>query len=181
MVKEEDGTMNLVRRMRFVALLALMAIGLVATATAPVGATTIYADDQGRFAIGVPSGWVQQEPDSNKVVALWTTDGGAAIFNIVHASVAYGTSSVDFAKAASSSLSDYTDYYLIRKDFITCADQDCPLIDFTATDDNGETQRIHQIYVTKGGDGWILTYRTRASDVEYYNSDVELMVYSFTI
>jgi hypothetical protein len=173
--------MNLVRRMRLVALLALMAIGLVATTAAPVGATTIFADDQGRFAIGVPDGWAQQTPDNDKVVALWSTDGGAAIFNIVYSAVPYGTSSVDFAKAASSGLSDYADYTLIRKDFITCADQDCPFIDFTTTDNGGETQRVHQIYVTKGGDGWILTYRTRASDTELYNSDIELMVYSFTI
>jgi hypothetical protein len=173
--------MNLVRRMRLVALLALMTIGLVATAAGPVGATTIYADDQGRFAIGIPDGWSKQAPDNPNVVALWTTDGGAVIFNIVHADVPNGTSSVDFAKAASSSLSDYTDYTLIRKDFITCADQDCPFIDFTATDNGGETQRIHQIYVTKGTDGWILTYRTRASDTELYNNDIQLMVYSFTI
>ena len=91
--------MNLVRRMRLVALVALVAIGLVATAAAPVGATSIYADDQGRFAIGVPDGWAMQSPDSDKVIALWTTDSGAAIFNIVYSAVPYGTSSIDFAKA----------------------------------------------------------------------------------
>ena len=181
---DQKGTvrlMNMVRKVQMVALMGLMLLGLVATTAAPVGATSIYVDPQGRFALGVADGWTKESPDSSKVVALWTIDDGAAIFNIVQSTVPDGTSSVDFAKAASSGFSDYTDYSLIRKDFVTCADQQCPIIDFTATDDNGETQRIQQTYVTKGTDAWILTYRTLASDAATYKDDVELMLYSFTI
>lgn len=173
--------MKMVRQFRLVMLLGLMLLGLVATTATPASAASVYADPQGRFAIGVADGWVQKQPDTRGVLALWTVDGGAAIFNVVRESIPDGTSSVDYAKANIDGVSSLNGYTEIRRDFITCADQQCPLLDYTVIDDNGETQRIQQVFVTKGSDGWVLTYRTRASDATTYKSDVELMVYSFTI
>lgn len=171
----------MVRRMWFVILLGLMALGLVATAAAPVSAATVYVDPNGKFAIGVADGWSKQTPDNSKIVALWTVDNGAAIFNIVRENVPAGTTSVDYAKANIDGVSTFNGYTELRRDFIKCADQDCPILDYTVIDENGETQRLQQTFVTKGSDGWVLTYRTRASDAGTYKSDVELMVYSFTL
>lgn len=171
----------MVRRVRLVAFLALMLLGLVATAAGPVAAATIYADPNGRFAIGIADGWSKQPSDSKGVVALWSVDGGAAIFNIVREDVPAGTTSVDYAKANIDGVSTFNGYTELRRDFIKCADQDCPLLDYTVIDENGETQRIQQAFVTKGSDGWVLTYRTRASDAATYKSDVELMIYSFSL
>lgn len=173
--------MDMVRRMRIVALLALSLLGLVATAAAPVGATTIYAAPDGSFAIGVADGWTQRQPDTKGVVALWTVDGSAAIFNVVREDVPPGTTSIEYARANIDNVSTFNGYTELRRDFIKCADQDCPLLDYTVIDENGETQRIQQAFVTKGSDGWVLTFRTRASDAATYKSDAELMVYSFTI
>ncbi len=180
-VKRKVCEMKTVRQMRLVAFLGLLLLGLVATSAAPVGATTIYVDPSGSFAVGVADGWVQQQPDTKGVVALWTVDGGAAIFNIVRESIPAGTSSVDYAKANIDGVSTFNGYTELRRDFIKCADQDCPILDYTVIDENGETQRIQQTFVTKGSDGWVLTYRTRLTDATAYKSDVELMVYSFTI
>lgn len=171
----------MVRRLRLVIFLGLMLLGLVATTAGPVGATTIYAAPDGSFAIGVADGWTQQRPDTKGVVALWTVDGSSAIFNVVREDVPVGTTSVDYAKANIDGVSTFNGYTEIRRDFIKSADQDCPILDYTVIDENGETQRIQQVFVTKGSDGWVLTYRTRASDAATYRSDVELMVYSFTI
>ncbi len=173
--------MQMVRRLRMVALLALVILGVVATTAAPVGATSIYVDPNGKFAVGVADGWTQQRPDTKGVVALWTVDGGAAIFNIVREDIPAGTTNVDYAKANIDGVSTFRDYTEIRRDFIKCADQDCPLLDYTVTDENGETQRLQQAFVTKGTDGWVLTFRTRASDAATYKSDIELMIYSFSI
>jgi hypothetical protein len=172
--------MNLVRRLRFVALLALVAIGLVATTAAPVGATTIYADDQGRFAIGIPDGWVQTTPSSGQLAA-WAADGGAALFTIVREDIPAGTSSVDYAQSNVDGVSTFNGYKELDRRFVTCADQQCPLLDYLVTDKSGELQRIQQVFVTKGSSGWVLTYRTFADYAGDYKSDVELMVYSFTI
>lgn len=171
----------MVRRMRLIGLLALMALSLVATTAGPVGATTIYAAPDGSFAIGVADGWTQKKPDTKGVVALWTVDGSAAIFNVVRDSIPAGTTNIEYAKANIDGVSTFNGYTEIRRDFIKCADQDCPLLDYTVIDENGETQRIQQAFVTKGSDGWVLTFRTRASDASTYKSDAELMVYSFTI
>lgn len=181
---EEKGTtemMNMVRRMRLVALLGLMLLGLVATTAAPVGATSIYVDPQARFAIGVADGWARQQPDTRGVLALWTVDDGSAIFNVVREDIPDGTTNVEYAKANIDGVSSLNGYKEIRRDFIKCADQDCPLLDYTVIDENGKTQRIQQAFVTKGSDGWVLTYRTFASSDKDYKSDVELMIYSFSI
>lgn len=173
--------MNMVRRLRLVTFLGLMLLGLVATTAGPVGAATIYAAPDGSFAIGVADGWTQQAPDTKGVVALWSVDGSAAIFNVVRESVPAGTTSVEYAKANIDGVSTFNGYTELRREYIKCADQDCPLLDYTVIDENGETQRIQQAFVTKGSDGWVLTFRTRASDAAAYKSDAELMVYSFTI
>jgi hypothetical protein len=170
----------MVRRVRLVAFLALMLLGLVATAAGPVAASTVYVDTDGRFAVGIADGWAKQASDSPGVVALWTIDNGAAIFNIVREDVPAGTGSVDYAKSNIDGVSTFNGYTELRRDFITCADQQCPLLDYTVIDNNGETQRIQQTFVTKGTDGWVLTFRTRASDAATYKSDVEIMLYSFT-
>jgi hypothetical protein len=173
--------MNLLHRARLLLLLALVTLGILATAVAPVGATSIYVDPNQRFAIGVADGWTQQTPDTDGVVALWSVDGGRAIFNIVRERVPYGTSNEAYARSNIDGVSSFSGYTEIRRDYVTCADQDCPILDYTAYDDNGELQRVQQVFVTQGSDGYVLTYRTRASDAERYRSDVELMVYSFSL
>ncbi len=166
---------------RLVLLMALVTLGILATTAGPVGATRIYVDPDQRFAIGVADGWSQRAPDTNGVVALWAVDGGRAIFNIVRESVPYGTTSEAYARANIAGVSTFDGYTEIRRDYVTCADQDCPILDYTAYDDGGELQRVQQVFVTKGADGYVLTYRTRANDAERYRSDVELMVYSFSL
>ena len=87
---------------------------------------------------------------------------------------------MDYAKANVDGVSTFNGYTELRRDFITCADQQCPLLDYTVIDNNGETQRIQQTFVTKDTSGYVITVRTRASDAATYKSDVEIMLYSFT-
>jgi hypothetical protein len=114
------------------AVLALIVLGAAATA-APARASTIYVDPEGRFALDVADGWVQRQPDTRGVLGLWTVDGGAAIFNVVREDVPFGTSSVDYAKANVAGVSSLSGYQEIRRDFITCADQNCPLLERRTT------------------------------------------------
>lgn len=172
--------MKVLYRGKLLLLMALVALGILATTAAPVGATRIYVDPDQQFALGVADGWTQRAPDTDGVVALWSVDGGRAIFNVVRESVPYGTSNEAYARSNIAGVSTFRGYKEIRRDYITCADQDCPILDYTAYDNGGELQRVQQVFVTKGSDGYVLTYRTRASDAERYRSDVELMVYSFS-
>ena len=54
--------MNLLHRARLLLFMALITLGILATATAPVGATNIYVDPNQQFAIGVADGWTQANP-----------------------------------------------------------------------------------------------------------------------
>jgi len=173
--------MKVFHHARLLLLMALVTLGIVATTAGPVGATTIYVDPNQRFALGVADGWVQRASDTDGGVALWTVDGGRAIFNVARERVPYGTSNEDYARSNIAGVSTFSGYNEIRHDYITCADQQCPLLDYTAFDDGGEVQRVQQVFVTNGTDGYVLTYRTRASDAGRYKDDVELMVYSFSL
>jgi len=154
--------------------MALVALGILATTAGPVGATRIYVDPDQQFAIGVADGWSQRTPDTDSIVALWSVDGGRAIFNVVRESVPYGTTSEAYARSNIDGVSTFDGYTEIRRDYVTCADQDCPILDYTVVDENGKTQRIQQTFVTKGTDGWVLTYRTFASTAKDYKSDIVL-------
>jgi len=173
--------MRVSQRARLLLILALVALGLVAATAAPVGASKVYVDDQQQFALGIPEGWVQRAPDTNGVVALWAADRGRAIFTIVREDIPADTSSEAYARSNIAGVSTFSGYTELRRDFVTCADRQCPVLDYTVYDDNGELQRVQQVFVTKGATGWVLTYRTRAADAARYKDDVELMVYSFSI
>lgn len=173
--------MKISQRARLLLILALVALGLLAATAAPVGASKIYVDDHQQFALGIPDGWVQRAPDTDGVVALWAADRGRAIFNIVREDIPADTSNEAYARSNIAGVSTFSGYKEIRRDYITCADQQCPVLDYTAYDDNGELQRVQQVFVTKGATGWVLTYRTRAADASRYKDDVELMIFSFSI
>lgn len=176
--------MNLMKqlggRIQRVMLLALMLVGVAVTA-APAEAANIYVDPQGRFAIAIGDGWVQTRPDTASVVALWTIDNGAAIFNIVNERIPNGMSAVDYATANLDGVMSFPGYKELRRDFITSGDQQAPLLDYLVTSDSGQLQRIQQVFVTKGSDGWVLTFRSKATDQGVYDDQVSAMVYSFTI
>ncbi len=161
--------------------LMLVLAGVLTTTGAPAAAYGIYADPQGRFAIAVGDGWTQQRPDTRGVVALWSIDGGNAIFNVVNEKIPYGTSSVDYAQANIAGVSTFSGYKELRRDYITCADQQAPLLDYTVIADGGQLQRIQQVFVTKGNDGWVLTFRSKVTDQGVYDDQVSAMVYTFSI
>lgn len=180
--------MNMVRALRVrvqtVAFLMLLLSGMVATAVAatPASASGVYADPQGRFAIAIGDGWTQARPDTKGVAALWVYGNNDAIFNIVVESVPFGTSSVDYAKANIAGVSSQYGYTEIDRRFITSADQDAPLLDYTVTDENGDTQRVQQVFVTDGKrTAYVLTLRTYSEDAAAFRDQVSTMVYSFSI
>ncbi len=175
------GLLRLVRgRMQVVILVMLALVGVVAS-VAPAAAATVYADPQGRFAIGIGDGWIQQQPDTQGVVALWNIDNNSAIFNIVNEKIPAGMSSVDYAQANIAGVSTFNGYTELRRDFITSADQQAPLLDYTVISDSGQVQRIQQVFVTKGSDGWVLTFRSKFSDRGVYDDQVSAMIYTFTL
>lgn len=180
--------MNTIRMLRVrvqtVGFLALMLFGIVVTtATAtPAAAASIYADPQGRFAIAIGDGWRQAKPDTRGVAALWVYGDNDAIFNIVVESVPSGTTSVDYAKANIAGVASSSGYTEIDRRFITCADQDAPLLDYTIVDENGDTQRLQQVFVTDGKrTAYVLTLRTYTEDASAFRDQVTTMVYSFSI
>jgi len=171
-------------RVQTVGFLVLMLFGMITTtATAtPAAAGSIYADPQGRFAIAIGDGWRQAKPDTRGVVALWVYGNNDAIFNIVVESVPSGTTSVDYAKANIAGVSPSYGYTEIDRRFITCADQDAPLLDYLIVDDNGDTQRLQQVFVTDGKrTAYVLMLRTYTEDAAAFRDQVTAMVYSFSI
>ncbi len=172
--------MKFSHRVRIIFFLALVTLGILGTTAAPVGATSIYVDSNRQFALGIADGWQQRAPSTDGVLAVWTVDGGRAIFNIGREDIAYGTSNEEYARANIAGVSTFEGYKEIRRDYITCADQQCPLLDYLVIDNGGELQRVQQVFVTNGSNGYVLSYRTRASDAGRYKDDVELMIYSFT-
>ena len=173
--------MNLLHRGRLLIFMALVTLGILATAAAPVGAANIYVDPSQKFAIGVADGWTQRVP-TRTASSPSGRSMAAARSSMSSTSASRSAPPAWTMLARTSTVSPpYSGYTEIRRDFVTCADQDCPILDYTAFDDGGELQRVQQVFVTKGSDGYVLTYRTRASDAERYRSDVELMVYSFSV
>jgi len=179
------STVRMLRvRVQTVGFLVLMLFGMVATTAVatPAAASSIYADPQGRFAIAIGDGWRQARPDTRGVAALWVYGNNDAVFNIVVESVPSGTTSVDYAKANIAGVSSSDGYTEIDRRFITCADQDAPLLDYTIINSDGDTERLQQVFVTNGKrTAYVLTLRTYTGDASAFRDQVTAMVYSFSI
>jgi len=57
-----------------------------------------------------------------------------------------------------------------------------PLLDYTIINDNGDTERLQQVFVTDGKrTAYVLTLHTYAEDAAAFRDQVMAMVYSFSI
>lgn len=173
----------MVRRMRLVWLVALMALSLVATTAAPVGAATVFTDPNGQFKAQLADGWSSQPPPDG-FSAVFTVDGGAALFTVGRDDVTNGMTNVDYATLYAKNIEgkQLQDYSEVDRYYLKCFTSDkCPVLDYTATDVDGKTQRVAHVFFTSGTDAWVLTYRTLASDWNKYLDDVNAMLGSFTV
>jgi len=181
--KKKVGGMQMVRRFRLVAFLAVLLLGLVATAASPVAAGTVYTDSKGRFKSQIADGWSSQPPPDG-FEAVFTVDGGAALFTVGHDDVTDGKTNVDYATDYAKFIQgkQLQDYKEVDRYFFKCFSSDqCPVLDYTVTDVDGKTQRVAHVFFTNGTDAWVLTYRTLASNFSTYLDDLNFMLGSFTI
>lgn len=167
----------MVRRMRLVGLLALMVLGLVATAPAPVGAATVFSND--KVAVGIVDGWVKVEtPDG--LIGQWCIDDCSAVFNIAYERIPNGTSNVDYATQSVDQLTSLPGYKELRRDFVTSGDDQAPRLDYLFQQKDGTVLRAQQVFLTNGSDAYVLSFVTRLVDHQDYVDEVDAMVYSFT-
>lgn len=165
-------------RMQVLAVMTLMLVG-IAVSAAPAGAVTAYLDPQQRYAIGVLDGWVQS-PSMDNFDVSWTIDGDGAFFGITSVKIPSGTSSTDFAVATVTQLASMTDYKELRRDFVNSGDQQSPRLDYMFSQ-NGVPLRAQIVFISRGADGYALTFLTRLVDHQDYVDAVDTMVYSFTL
>lgn len=170
--------MNMVRRMRVVALLALVLLGLVATSAAPVGAVTVFQNS--KVAVGVADGWTQDTDGlADGVIGQWGIDDHSAVFQIITLSVPSGTSNVDYAVQQADALSSLSGYKELRRDYVTSGDQQAPRLDYLF-DKDGTTLRAQSVFLTHGTDAYLLSFLTKVVDHQDYVDEADVMVYSFT-
>ena len=149
----------------------------------PARAATAYADPHDRFHAQLADGWTAIPPESG-VEAAFTVDGGAALFTVERADVPDGTSNIAYAKAYADAIEakNLQDYKENDRYFLKCFTSDqCPVLDYTATDTDGKTQRLAHVFFTGGTDAWVLTYRALAENWNTYLDDVNVMLGSFTL
>lgn len=170
--------MHVVRRMRLIGLLALLALGLVAGTAAPVGATTVFQNS--KVAVGIADGWVQDTDGlDDSVIGEWSIDDQSAIFQIVTLKVPDGTSSTDYATQQADALSTLSGYKELRRDFVTSGDQQAPRLDYLI-DKDGTPIRAQSVFLTHGSDAYLLSFITKLVDHQDYVDEADVMVYSFT-
>lgn len=158
------------------AFLALMLLGLMATAAAPVGAATAFSND--KVAIAIADGWTKVDTPQG-LIGQWCIDDCSAVFNVAYETVPSGTSSVDYAKASVDQLTNLPGYKELRRDFVNSGDQQSPRLDYLFEKD-GTVLRAQQVFLTHGSDAYVLSFLTRLIDHQDYVDEVDTMVYSFT-
>lgn len=172
----------MMRRVRLVWLVALLALGLVATAAAPVAAATVYTDPNGRFKAQLADGWSSQPPPDG-FEAVFTVNGGGALFTVGRDDVTDGTTNEDYATLYARNIAgkQLPNYKEVDRYYLKCFTSDkCPVLDYTVTLD-GKAQHVAHVFFTNGTDAWVLTYRTLSSDFNTYLDDVNAMLGSFTV
>jgi len=162
--------------MRLVAFLALMLLGLVATAAGPVGAVSVFNND--KVAVGILDNWNKVDAPAG-VIGQWCIDDCAAVFNVTYEKIPDGTSSVDYAVASVNQLTSLPGYKELRRDYVTSGDTQAPRLDYLFEKD-GNVLRAQQVFLAKGSDAYVLSFLTKVIDHQDYVDQVDAMVYSFT-
>ncbi len=167
------------------AFLRLLTMGAALGATVPIvplvaRADTPYVDPLNRFALSVPDGWVQGRQTVPAILGIWTADDGAASFTVVYTPVDVGSTGDDFASAYLPVLASLPGYTDADRRTVPVAGQDATLLDYYLTEASGRVVRVQQVFVTQGGDGFVLSFRCASADAPQYAMAVGGMVGSFT-
>ena len=145
-----------------------------------VQADTPYVDPLNRFALSVPDGWTPQRQTVPEILGIWTADDGAASFTVVYTPVDSGSTGDDLASAYQPLLASLPGYTDTDRRIVPVAGQDATLLDYFVTEASGRVVRVQQVFVTQGGDGFVLSFRCASADAPKYAMAVGGMVGSFT-
>ena len=146
---------------------------------------TPYTDPLNRFALVVPEGWVPLRPTVSEIIGAWgATDEPGATFTVIRVALPPDTSGEAFAGAYLATLRGLPGYVEIGYRTVPVAEQDAPLLDYTLPDATGDAQRtvrVQQVFLTRGAEGTVLSFRCPAATVARYAVPVGTMVGAFTL
>lgn len=144
-----------------------------------------YADPLNRFSLAVPEGWVPLRPTVPEIIGAWgVRDDPAATFLVIRVPLPPDTTGEAFAGAYLSSIRALPGYADLGSRTVTVAAQDAPLLDYTLPEgDSGANRRIRvqQVFLTRGVEGTILSFRCPYDLAPAYAVPVGMMVGSFTL
>lgn len=148
---------------------------------------TPYTDPLNRFALSVPEGWVSLRPTVPEIIGAWgAADDAAATFLVIRVPAPLDSGAQGFSEAFLPALRAQPGYTEIGYQIVQVAEQDAPLLDYTlpggdGTGDPGRLTRVQQVFLARGVEGTILSFRCPYAAAPRYAIPVGTMVGSFTL